>query len=463
MHTIGITISRDRICAVALEESTQAPRIAAAVSVPCTEPFGTPGDAAVLSNALREALPGIPLPGAVVTLPPALTFLRPMTLPVTDLPRARAIHLAELEGNLPIEDEEILSDLLPVPREGSGLFFAVAARRSFVENVSVQFGAAGIRVDRVVTDPVALLLLAPEDAGTPRDGVYLSTLNDVLLLRVSGGGVTAARQFPRAMADRPEELLGALREAAEGAGGAPHAVFLIGETPSTLSDALPDAERVPPPEGVSPEHLAAYGAAMAPLRPDVGGGFSLRTSAEAALERERDRRWKLITGVAAGVAALLALGAFGFASWTEGEKAARARALVRKEFAAVAPDVRNVVQAGSQIRAKLDSLRREQKELGTDAPPPADMLQLASHALPKGEIAVREISIEGNRLRVEGDAGSDARLVETFRAGLASAFGPDFSATVQESGGSVKGTSVKFTILVEKNLVVEKKGERRAS
>ncbi|MBP2688945.1 MAG: hypothetical protein H6R41_834 [Deltaproteobacteria bacterium] len=463
MHTIGITISRDRICAVALEESTQAPRIAAAVSVTCTEPFGTPGDAAVLSNALREALPGIPLPGAVVTLPPALTFLRPMTLPVTDLPRARAIHLAELEGNLPIEDEEILSDLLPVPREGSGLFFAVAARRSFVENVSVQFGAAGIRVDRVVTDPVALLLLAPEDAGTPRDGVYLSTLNDVLLLRVSGGGVTAARQFPRAMADRPEELLGALREAAEGAGGAPHAVFLIGETPSTLSDALPDAERVPPPEGVSPEHLAAYGAAMAPLRPDVGGGFSLRTSAEAALERERDRRWKLITGVAAGVAALLALGAFGFASWTEGEKAARARALVRKEFAAVAPDVRNVVQAGSQIRAKLDSLRREQKELGTDAPPPADMLQLASHALPKGEIAVREISIEGNRLRVEGDAGSDARLVETFRAGLASAFGPDFSATVQESGGSVKGTSVKFTILVEKNLVVEKKGERRAS
>jgi hypothetical protein len=29
---------------------------------------------------------------------------------------------------------------------------------------------------------------------------------------------------------------------------------------------------------------------LAPLRPDVGGGFSLRTSAEAALERERDRR-----------------------------------------------------------------------------------------------------------------------------------------------------------------------------
>ena len=457
MHTIGISITRDRICAVALEESTPVRRVAAAVSVPCSEPFGTPGDAVALSEALREALPGIPLPGAVLTLPPPVTFLRPMTLPVTDLPRARAIHLAELEGNLPIEDEEILSDLLPAPRGGSGLFFAVAARRSFVENASGHFGAAGIRVDRVVTDPVALLLLAPEAAGTPRDGIYLSTFNDVLLLRVSGGGVAAARQFPQAMAEPPGELLGALREAAAEAGDAPLSVFLIGETPAPLADALPDAERVPLPEGVSAAHLAAYGAALAPLRPDVGGGFSLRTSAEAALERERDRRWKLFTGIAAGVAVLLALGAFSFASWIEGEKAARARALVKKEFTAVAPEVRNVVQAGVQIRAKLDSLRREQKELGADAPPPADMLQLASRALPKGEIAVREISIEGDRMRIAGDAGSDARLVETFRAGLANAFGPDFSATVQESGGSVKGTSVKFTILVEK------KGDRRAS
>jgi hypothetical protein len=457
MHTIGISISRDRICAVALEGSAPAPRIAAAVSVPCAEPFGTPTDATALSEALREALPGVPLPGAVLTLPPPLTFLRPMTLPVTDLPRARAIHLSELEGNLPIEDEDILSDLLPAPRDGSGFFFAVAARRSFVESASERFGAAGIRVDRVVTDPVALLLLAPEDAGAPLDGIYLSTFDDILLLRVSRGGVTAARQFPQTMADRPEEILAAVREAAGEDDSGPPEVFLVGETPAPLATAFPDAERIPLPEGVSSAQLAAYGAALAPLRPDVGGGFSLRTSAEAAVEKERDRRWKLATGIAAGIAILLAVGAFWFAGWTEGEKVARTRALVKKEFAAVAPDVRNVVQAGVQIRAKLDSLRRQQKELGADAPPPADILQLASRALPKGEIAVREISIDGDRLRIAGDAGNDARLVETYRAGLADAFGSDYSAAVQESGGSVKGTSVKFTILVEK------KGDRRGS
>ena len=457
MYTIGISISRDRIHAVALEGAAPASRIAAAVSVPCTEPFGTREDAAALAEALRGALPGVPLPGAVLTLPPPLTYLRPMTLPVTDLPRAKAIHLAELEGNLPIEDEEILSDLLPAPREGSGAFFAVTARRSFVESASEGFGSAGVRVDRVVTDPVALLLLASEAAGAPRDGLYLSTFNDVLLLGVSGGGVTAARQFPQAMADHPEEILAAVREAAGESGGAPLAVFLVGTTTGALADAIPDAERIPPPEGVSSSYLAAYGAALAPLRPDIGGGFSLRTSAEAALEKERDRRWKLAAGVAAGVAILLAAGAFWFAIWTEGEKVSRTRALVKKEFATAAPDVRNIVQPGVQIRTRLDALRRQQKELGTDAPPPADMLQLASRALPKGEIAVREISIEGNRLRIAGESSGDARLVETYRDGLAGAFGPDYSATVQESGGSVKGTSVKFTILVEK------KGDRRAS
>ena len=292
MHTIGISITRDRIFAVALDGSTPAPRVAAAVSVPCAEPFGTAGDAAALSEALREALPGVPLPGAVLTLPPPITFLRPMTLPVTDLPRARAIHLAELEGNLPIEDEEILSDLLPAPPEGSGLFFAVAARRSFVESASEQFGAAGIRVDRVVTDPVALLLLAPDAAGAPRDGIYLSTFNDILLLRVSGGGVTAARQFPRAMADRPEELLGALREAAVEAGGARARGFpdrrdarAAGRTPFPTPNGSRFPREFPPP-----------------ILPRTGRRWPrfARTSAEAfRCGRRRRPRWNR-SGIVAG-------------------------------------------------------------------------------------------------------------------------------------------------------------------
>lgn len=458
MLTIGISISRDRICAVALDGSASASRIAATVSVPCGEPFGGAEDAAALAGELRGALPGIPLSGAILTLPPPLTYLRPLTLPVTDLPRARAIHIAELEGNLPIEDEEILSDLLPPAPGPSSLFFAVAAKRSLVETTAENFRSAGIPVDRVVTDPVALLALASPDGGPPPDGVYLSTFSDILLLRVSGGGVMAARQFPLALADAPGEILSALREAAGDVETAPApARFLVGAAPGPVAAAVPEATVLALPEAVPQSHLAAYGAALAALRPKVAAGFSLRTSADAASEKERGRRRIVVAAVAGGVAVLLSLGALQFTVWAEGRKAARARALVRTEFTAAAPDVRNVVQAGAQIREKLESLRRQQKELGTDGPSPTELLMAASRSLPQGEIALREVSIDGVRLRLAGEAGGGAKLVESYRAALAETFGPTFTVTVQESEGSARGASVRFTILVDR------KGDRRAS
>ena len=456
MLTIGISISRDRICAVALDGSASASRIAATVSVPCGEPFGGAEDAAALAGELRGALPGIPLSGAALTLPPPLTYLRPLTLPVTDLPRARAIHIAELEGNLPIEDEEIVSDLLPPAPGPSGLFFAVAAKRSLVETTAENFRAAGIPVDRVVTDPVALLALASINGGPPPDGIYLSTFSDILLLRASGGGVLAARQFPLALADAPGEILSALREAAGDVETAP-ARFLVGAAPGPVAAAVPEATILALPESVPQSHLAAYGAALAALRPKVAAGFSLRTSADAASEKERGRRRTVVAAVAGGVAVVLALGALQFTVWAEGQKAAQARALVRTEFTAAAPDVRNVVQAGAQIREKLESLRRQQKELGTDGPSPTDLLMAASRSIPQGEIALREVSIDGVRLRLAGEAGGGAKLVESYRAALAETFGPTFTVTVQESEGSARGASVRFTILVDR------KGERRAS
>src|SRR3990170_3984125 len=228
MLTIGISITRDRICAVALDGSASASRIAATVSVPCGEPFGGAEDAAALAGELRGALP-----------------------------RARAIHITELEGNLPIEDEEILSDLLPPAPEPSGLFFAVSAKRSLVETTAENFRSAGIPVDRVVTDPVALLALASPDGGPPPDGVYLSAFSDILLLRVSGGGVLAARQFPLALADAPGEILSALREAAGDLETAPApARFLVGAAPGPVAKAVPEATVLALPEAVPQSHLA---------------------------------------------------------------------------------------------------------------------------------------------------------------------------------------------------------------
>jgi len=447
MLTIGISISRDRMGAVALEGAGASTRVAAFAEHHCAEPFGSAEDAASLTRELSGAFEGKPLPGAVITLPPALTYLRPVTLPVSDLRRARAIHLAELEGNLPLEDDEILSDLLPPSPQTPTTFLAVAARRSLVEKTVAAFADAGLRVDRVVTDHVALLHLAAS-VGVPPEAVLLASFDDLLLLRGSGEGVRSARQFPASLSETPEEILSAVREAAENGESAPAPVFRFGEAPPSVAAGTPEATVVPPPEGISSALLPAYGAALAPHQPKVSAGFSLRTSAEAAAEEDRERKKILYAGVAAGVAIVLALGALWFAVWAEGQKAVTTRNLLRKEFAEAAPDVRNVVQPAVQIRERLTSLRRQQKELGTDAPTPADLLLQASQALPDGEIAVREAAVEGARLRIGGEA-REARLVESYRTALAGAFGTSWGVTVQESEGSAKGASLRFTILVE--------------
>ena len=448
MLTIGISISRNRLDAVALDGTGASVRVAAVAERGCTEPFGDAGDAAALAEQLRAALGGTAIPGAVVTLPPALTYLRPLTLPVNDLGRARAIHLAELEGNLPVEDDEILSDLLPGAPGGPGTFLAVATRRSFVERTADAFRDAGIPVDRVVTDHVALLHLASH-AGVPRDALLLGAFHDLLMLRASGGGVSVARQFPVALADAPEEIVAAAREAMETGAGSPVPAFLFGTPPEALAGRIPGVTVVPPPEGIDLPFLPAFGAALVPRQPDVTAGFSLRTSADAVAEKARERRRLLLSAIAAGTAILLAVGALEFAVWAEGRKAATARALVRKEFTEAAPDVRNVVQATAQIREKVASVRRQQKELGTDVLPPLELLMRASQALPKGEIAMREASVEGARMRLGGEAG-EAGLVEGYRAALAGIFGPAYAVTVQESTGSARGTSVRFSILVER-------------
>jgi hypothetical protein len=251
------------------------------------------------------------------------------------------------------------------------------------------------------------------------------------------------------MADSPEEFLSSVREAQEVPGGGKVPALLFGDLPEILTGRVPGASVAALPEGLDLPSITAYAAALILRRPAVSAGFSLRTAAQAEAEETKDRRRLLLTAIAGGAAILLAIGALEFSVWAGGRKAAKARALVQKEFTEAAPDVRNVVQAGTQIRERLASVRRQQKELGTDAPSPPEFLFRASQALPPGEVSLREASVEGDRLHLGGVA-AEARLVETYRSALAGAFGPGYSVSVQESTGSAQGSSVRFTILVER-------------
>lgn len=451
MKSLGISIARNTLSAVLWEQSLFSSRMEGSCTVTCGEPYGGTEDIARLAEEVRRIAGAGSLPPAVLSLPPAWTFLRRISLPVSDLPRAKKMHIAELEGNLPIEDEEILSDVLPSPVGETGTFLAIAARRSAVEKAAAAFTAAGFRPDRAITDHVSLLCAALSSKSR-FSGLVFSDRNDIVALRLSGGGVATARQFPVTIVENPEELENGIRDvlSADGHGFASQATVVFGTLPPVLAEILPHADPFVQPEGGLNASPLAYGAALAPFYGKETGGFSLRTSAEAESERTKRQSRVRIAAAAVAVAILAASGSLGIARWAEAKKVARIRAEIRKEFTEAVPGVKVIVQETAQIREKIRSLSRQRKELGADFPEATSMLGMMSRALPAdGNISVREVSFDSGRLRIAGDAAS-AQLVETFRTALVDAFGPETSVTVQEAEGSARGGNVRYTILIEK-------------
>jgi hypothetical protein len=452
MKTLGVSISRDHLSALLREQSLLSSRLAFSCTVSCREPFGGPEDAARLAEEVRKGTGDNGLPPVVLSLPPSWTYLRQVELPVEDLQRAKKIHVSELEGSLPIEDEEILSDLLPSPPGASGRFLAIAARRSAVEKAVAVFAGAGFPLDHVITDHVSILSAVLSGGRLP-EGLLLSTLSDIVVLRLEGGAIRWARQFPADMATDAAGLAYEWKEIlrADPDAGNPLPVTVMGEVPGSLSAELAGAARYTAvPEAAGDGNLLAYGAALAPSLSAELGGFSLRTSAEAESDRGREK-WRIrIVSAAAAVAVLSAVGSLEAARWAEAKKLASVRAQIRKEFSEAVPGVKASAQEAAQIREKIQSLRRQQKELGTDSPALSSLLMQISRALPaKENIALREVSLDAGRMRLTGEAGG-APVVETYRSALSAALGPEMAVTVQESQGSAKAGSLRFTILIEK-------------
>jgi type II secretion system protein L len=448
MKILGLSITRDRLSAVLLDKTLFRTRTERSFHVACREPYGSPGDVEALAEEIRGGNGGKAPPAAVIVLPSAWSFLRPLELPVNDLSRAKKIHVAELDGSLPIEDEEILSDILPAPHGRPGRFLAIAARRSAVEKAVAAFTEAGFAIDRVVTDHVAILAAVLAGAPSP-EGLFVATLSDIVVLHVEGGAVVRARQFPAAMHEMPEDLLREWRALMRDL-PASLPMTVIGDVPPPLRGELSGAASLAVPgdpgDGSS---LLALGAALAPSFERRLGGFSLRTSfeAESALMREKAR---VRFAAAAAAAALLASGgALQTAKWAEARKVALVQEQIRKEVVEAAPDIKRVVNPTAQFQERIQALSRERRELGIEAASTTDLLARVSEAFPaKEEMAVREVMIDAGRLRLSGETGS-ARLVETYRSSLASVLGPGAVVTVESSQGSAREGTVQFTILID--------------
>ena len=160
------------------------------------------------------------------------------------------------------------------------------------------------------------------------------------------------------------------------------------------------------------------------------------------------RQGRMVIGAAA-VSLLALAGSVEIAKDAGDIKVSRVRSQIRKEFTEAVPGAKVIARETAQIREKILSLDRQQKELGGDRPEPSTLLGKISAALPKeGKILVREAAFESGRLRITGEAPS-GQLVESFRTSLVQILGPETTVTVQESEGSARGGTVKYTILIQ--------------
>jgi type II secretion system protein L len=448
MKRIGISISKDRLSAFAWEKTALSGRPLAAFEVACSEPYGSAEDLRSLASKAVEALGTAELPPSVVSLPPGEYFLRFLDLPVADLKRARLIHAAELEGTLPIEGEEIVSDLVPMGAdlETGGRYAAFATRRETVERIVQRFSDAGLPVESIVTDPVSLIVASSVLVG-PVDHSVASFETEVILLDFKGAKLTGVRQFPAGITSDPA-LFG--REA--GPLLAAHApLYATGLMPPEAAAFIKTPpEKLLPPGGFQYPSAIAFGAALVPSLPKVANGFNLAVSGSTPDDETRRGARLRIAAVAAFVAIAACILALELARWTAAKQVAAARKQLRTEFTAAVPETKNVVRETAQLREKIASLKRQRDELGLDLPRITPLLAQVSGALPQGKsLTVKEISIDGARMRIAGDS-TGGSAVEGYRAALAASLGKGYAVTVQESRGSARGDSVSFTILIER-------------
>lgn len=448
MKRLGISISRERLAAFAWEETSFRRRALAACSVACTEPFGNLEDIRALAEKLKTELGAAVLPQAVLSLPPAECHVRIIELPVADLKKARSIHGDEIEGSLPFDGEEISSDILPAsgPVTQGARFVAFAARRSTIDRFTTMFSEASIPVERVVTDHVSLLCAA---ASLQSEGTFslISFETDIVRLSVANGVIERIRQYPAHFLGADPSSLPEFPPPAE-----PHGPLLVaGHPPSQLEALLTGdlAQLVPPGDFPDPSAIA-FGASQLPFSGKVSHDFALfRPGGNVDDEGIRRKRARIAV-IAAVLAILASVFALELARWASAKQVAAVRKQLRAEFQAAVPEAKVVVRETAQIREKISSLQKQRNELGLDLPRLTPLLSTLSAALPSNQsISVKEISIDGGRVRIAGES-SGGQNVESYRASLAAALGPAYDVTVQESRGSARGDTITFSILVEK-------------
>lgn len=353
----------------------------------------------------------------IFCLPPGSLFMREVDLPLTDRRKIRSIIPLELKGETAVDTDDLVFDGIPLP---GGKVLAVWVKRKEVAESIELLKTAGLEPEVVTASLFHWQTLVASLTGTcaVTDGTALSVFQDGVPL------------FFRPLQEGDWSEISRTIAAVElGKGVAVATLFVHGaaagkkeaapeeDIPVALIPIAGDLAAAFPEEGSTAVDMAgAYAVARACM---IGTEVNFRTG-ELAYTAGRDRmRRKLRLTMILAVACVLLVVA----------EAAVRYVMIKRDLASVNRSISAIYREVFPTRKKavdeVAELRSEIRRLGggTATGSTLDILNRLAEAKGDDVTALFEIEVEGNQVRVKGDARS-VQAVNDFKAKASSAF-PD--------------------------------------
>lgn len=370
-----------------------------------------------------------------LTLSPSDVFFRELPLPLTDRRKLREILPLELKGETALDTDELLFDALPLQ---AGTVLAIWARKAAVSDGIEQLAGRGLEPEVVTSTLFHWQYLLPADT----EAETITALCDGDSLALFRG--TVPLFFRNLPAKNTVASINSTLAALEmGQGIRPDRFYTHGALARTDENFHIAAEPLP----VDGDFVEAFGGDHAAAR-DLAGAYAVARacasgnpvnfrSGELAYTKNMDRmrRKLLLTAILAAVFVLLLFSETGLRYY-----------LVKKDLASLNTSISSIYRELLPSRAKavdeVGELRSEIKRLGAGNTAGNTLLILRqlAEAKPDDVTGIFEAEIDGDQVRLKGDARSN-QAVQDFRTKAAMNFsGVEVSEIKSKPDGTVSFT-----------------------
>ena len=386
-------------------------------------------DLAAVARRIAAGLSGSPR--IVLCLPPDMFAQRVVELPLTDLRKVREVLPVHMQGEIALQPEEAVFDVLP---STDGRFMALWARHTDLARILTLFTEAGVEPQIISSAIFAWSYL-------PRLGESCIVSDGSALAVITSGRPVYMRAFE---AGEPLSQLTATLSALElSSTPLPSELVLFGPHAGTLAEHSSRSRRLDLPGELGStfrtddnfQQLAGLYAVAAACHdgalPDFRRGDLAWTAGDARL-----RRKLLISAILAGVAILLL---FAY----KGIQYRQARTDLASLNSSIASIYREIFPTRAKAVDELAEVKGEIRKLtGMDSSGSfLDVLKQLAEAKGATINGLYEAELDGNVLRIKGDARS-AQAVNEFRAAIAPLMA---SVEMGEVKGRADGT-VSFSL-----------------